>query len=59
MRESVGEACGAVVVLPWRTERARRARAEGESLSGPYPTAREDMPLSDRQRVEGFRGSGV
>jgi hypothetical protein len=52
----------AVAVLSWRTERARFARAERESLSGPYSERSErrerarDIPLSDRERTEGFRG---
>jgi hypothetical protein len=44
----------------WRTERARAARAAGESLSRLYPEARAkraptDILLSDRERPEGFR----
>jgi len=38
----------------WRNERARYARAGRQSLSGPYPNGREGIPLSDRERAEGF-----
>jgi len=47
----------------WRTERARRARVEVESLRDRYPRECGAVrvfdvricPVSDRERVEGFR----
>ena len=44
---------------PWRTERARRARDPVESTRGPLSERSEDMSPSDRERVEGFRGSST
>ena len=59
MLAPVGEHAPHWDLNPWRTERARRGRGEAESLGWPYPSepeANEDIPPSDRERAEGFRG---
>jgi hypothetical protein len=50
----LGRCVAAVRCCPWRTERARHARARVVAAR-PLSERSEDMSLSDRERAEGFR----
>jgi len=54
-RESVGEACGAVPVLAWRIERARRGREARRCKHWSERSERSAQRVVDRERAEGFR----